>query len=163
MTIRTALYSGSFDPLTFGHVDIARRALAFCDRLVVAVGTHHGKTPRLSADVRMSLIEKEIGAMAIAEKADFAVVTFDGLVVEAAVAHGAGVIVRGVRNLTDFDYEVGMAQMNATLESGVETVFLAASPEVGFISSTLVRQISAMGGDISAFVPESVRLALAGS
>jgi pantetheine-phosphate adenylyltransferase len=157
---RTALYPGSFDPLTFGHIDVATRAFALADRLVVAIGTHHGKAPRLSAETRGALIEAEIGPLAARAGGTLEVVTFDGLAVDCATAHGATIIVRGLRGFVDFDYETPMAQMNATMAPGVQTVFLAAAPHVGFISSTLVRQVSAMGGDVSAFVPESVRAAL---
>ncbi|MFV2093239.1 MAG: pantetheine-phosphate adenylyltransferase [Hyphomicrobiales bacterium] len=157
---RIALYPGSFDPLTLGHIDIARRALSIADTLVVAIGTHHGKAPLLDVATRTRLIENEISPIATEAGAQFTVVTFAGLVVEAARAAGATLLVRGVRNVTDFDYEMRMSQMNRALEEGVETVFLAAGSDVGFISSTLVRQISAMGGDVAAFVPASVQDAL---
>ncbi|VAW12560.1 Phosphopantetheine adenylyltransferase [hydrothermal vent metagenome] len=157
---RIALYPGSFDPLTLGHIDIARRAFALADTLVVAIGTHHGKTPVLDAATRATLIETEIGALAASAGAKVKVMTFDGLVVDAARTAGATLLVRGVRNVTDFDYEMRMSQMNRALEARIETVFLAAGSDVGFISSTLVRQISAMGGDVSAFVPEAVQNAL---
>lgn len=157
---RVALYPGSFDPLTLGHIDIARRALLIADTLVVAIGTHHGKKPMLDVAIRRRLVEDEIAPIAAQAGAGFDVVTFDGLVVDAARAAGATLLVRGVRNVTDFDYEMRMSQMNRALEGGIETVFLAAGSDVGFISSTLVRQISAMGGDVSAFVPVTVQGAL---
>ena len=157
---RIALYPGSFDPLTLGHIDIARRAFALADTLVVAIGTHHGKVPMLDTATRTALIESEIAPLAGSAGAKVTVMTFDGLVVDAARAAGATLLVRGVRNVTDFDYEMRMSQMNRALAAGIETVFLAAGSDVGFISSTLVRQITAMGGDVSAFVPAGVQNAL---
>jgi len=157
---RIALYPGSFDPLTLGHIDIARRAFALADTLVVAIGTHHGKVPVLDAATRIALVEAEMAPLAASAGGQVKVMTFDGLVVDAARACGATLLIRGVRNVTDFDYEMRMSQMNRALEKGIETVFLAAGSDVGFISSTLVRQISAMGGDVSAFVPPKVQQAL---
>ncbi len=157
---RIALYPGSFDPLTLGHIDIARRAFALADTLVVAIGTHHGKVPVLDVSTRMALVEAEMAPLAAAAGGRINVVTFDGLVVEAARTAKATLLIRGVRNVTDFDYEMRMSQMNRALDEGIETVFLAAGSDVGFISSTLVRQISAMGGDVSAFVPGPVQKAL---
>ncbi len=157
---RIALYPGSFDPLTLGHIDIARRAFALADTLVVAIGTHHGKIPVLDVATRTALVDTEIAPLAGHAGGRLKVMTFDGLVVDAARTAGATLLVRGVRNVTDFDYEMRMSQMNRALEAGIETVFLAAGSDVGFISSTLVRQISAMGGDVSAFVPASVQDAL---
>ena len=146
----TALYSGSFDPLTFGHLDIIARAARMFDSVIIAVGSHHTKTALLSLDQRLELLEAEVNALNIA---NVTYSTFDGLVVDAARAHGAGVIVRGLRNTSDYDYEVQMAAMNAALADDVDTVFLAASPQTSFIASSLVKQIAAMGGDISSFVP----------
>ena len=157
---RIALYPGSFDPLTFGHIDVARRTFSLADRLVIAIGTHHGKAPRLSVETRQSLITEELNPIAAAIGAELDVITFDGLAVHCATANGATIIIRGIRGITDYEYEAPMAQMNATMAPNVQTVFLAASPEVGFISSTLARQVSAMGGDVSAFVPPRVAAAL---
>ncbi len=146
----TALYPGSFDPVTFGHLDIIARAARIFDTLVLAVGAHHSKTSLLPLDQRLSLLETEVATLNI-NNVKF--ITFDGLVVEAARNHSAGVIVRGLRNTTDFDYEAQMAAMNAAMAGEVETVFLSASPKTGFIASSLVKQIARMGGDISGFVP----------
>lgn len=158
---RTALYPGSFDPITLGHIDIARRTFALADKLVVAIGTHHGKAPMLDVLARIDLIKAEIAPLATKAGVEFAVTTFDGLVVDAARQNGATLLIRGLRNITDFDYEISMSQMNRAMADDVETVFLAAAPDVAFISSTLVRQVSAMGGDISGFVSPKVRDALA--
>lgn len=157
---RTAFYPGSFDPLNLGHMDIARRACVMADKLVVAVGTHHGKKPRLDVDKRLSLIESELGGIAKSANSTLSVTTFDGLAVDAARAAGATIIIRGLRNVTDFDYELPMSQMNAQMAPDIETVFLATGAEFGFISSTLVRQISAMSGDVSKFVSPKVQEAL---
>jgi len=144
-----ALYPGSFDPVTFGHLDIIARAARVFDTLILAVGSHHTKTSLLPLDQRLLLLETEVAALDI-KNVKF--ITFDGLVVDAARNQGAGVIVRGLRNTTDFDYEAQMSAMNATIAAEVETVFLSASPKTGYIASSLVKQIARMGGDISGFV-----------
>jgi pantetheine-phosphate adenylyltransferase len=158
--IRTALYSGSFDPVTNGHVDVIRHALGLCDKLIIAIGTHPGKTPLLSAEERTRLLRDVVGP--IAKSADVAidVITFDGLVVDAARQHNATLIVRGLRDGTDLDYEMQMSGMNAQMAPGLQTVFLPASPAVRHITATLVRQIAAMGGNISGFVPSVVEATL---
>jgi len=146
----TALYPGSFDPVTFGHLDIIARAARMFDTLILAVGSHHTKTSLLALDQRVALLETEVAALNIN---NVRFITFDGLVVDAARNQRAGVIVRGLRNTADFDYETQMAAMNAAMAGEVETVFLSASPKTGFIASSLVKQIARMGGDISGFVP----------
>jgi pantetheine-phosphate adenylyltransferase len=158
---RVALYSGSFDPLTNGHLDIIRRAGRLCDELVVAIGAHPGKTPMFSAEERCRLVEQACRGTLAAHACTISVRIFTGLVVEVAHAAGATMIVRGLRDGTDLDYEMQMAGMNAVMAPDVETVFLAASPSVRHITATLVRQIASMGGDVSSFVPGAVTLALA--
>jgi pantetheine-phosphate adenylyltransferase len=158
---RVALYAGSFDPLTNGHVDVIENAGALCDELVVAIGTHPGKTPMLSAVERASLIEQVCGGLLLAPACKLSVRTFSGLAVEAARAAGASLILRGLRDGTDLDDEMRMAAMNAAMAPEIKTVFLAASPSVRHISATLVRQIAGLGGDVSAFVPAAVAQALA--
>ncbi|MDR3500094.1 MAG: pantetheine-phosphate adenylyltransferase [Parvibaculum sp.] len=153
---RVGLYPGTFDPMTNGHLDIIRRALTLVDHLVVAIGVNATKTPMLSFEERAALIEAEAGPVARKLGARITTASFSGLVVDAADAHGANVIIRGLRGGIDYEYEVQMVGMNRTMNPRVETVFLAASPETQFISSTLVRQIAGMGGDISAFVPKRV-------
>ncbi len=153
---RTALYPGSFDPLTNGHLDMLRASFALCDRLIVAIGVHPAKKPMLSADDRVRLIEDVAGPLAKAAGVDFEVRTFDNLVVDFAADVGAGILIRGLRDGTDLDYEMQMAGMNRTMAPDLQTVFLPASPEERHITATLVRQIAAMGGDISGFVPEPV-------
>jgi pantetheine-phosphate adenylyltransferase len=151
-----ALYAGSFDPVTNGHLAIVRAALPLCDRLVIAVGVHHAKSPLLSIEDRIELIEAGCRPLCDAAGVELEVVTFDGLVVEAARLADAGLMVRGLRNLSDFDYEMQMAGMNRGLAPEVQTVFLPAEDGVRSISSSLVRQIAAMGGAIEHLVPESV-------
>lgn len=159
---RIALYAGSFDPLTNGHADIIERAGALCDELVVAIGTHPGKTPLFSVAERASLLEIVFKDLAGKAACKLLVRTFSGLAVEAARAAGASLILRGLRDGTDLDDEMRMAAMNAAMAPEIKTVFLAASPSVRHISATLVRQIAWLGGDTSAFVPAAVAKALAG-
>lgn len=153
---RTGIYPGTFDPMTNGHLDIIRRALTLVDHLVVAMGIQATKTPMLTFDERAALIQAEAGPIAKKYGSKITVASFTGLVVDAADAHGANVIIRGLRGGIDYEYEVQMVGMNRSMNPRVETVFLAASPETQFISSTLVRQIAGMGGDISRFVPKRV-------
>ena len=153
---RIALYAGSFDPVTNGHLDVVRHAVALADKLVIAIGVHPGKAPLFSADERLAMLQATCGPLAQAAKCELACVTFSGLVIEEAKRLGATILVRGLRDGTDFNYEMQMAGMNETMAPGVQTVFLPASPPVRPITATLVRQIAAMGGDVSAFVPASV-------
>jgi pantetheine-phosphate adenylyltransferase len=151
-----ALYPGSFDPVTNGHVDVVRHAARLASRLVIAVGVHPGKAPLFSADDRIAMLEKTCGAAVREAGCEFACITFDDLAVSAARRVGATIMVRGVRDGTDLDYEMQLAGMNAAMAPEVQTVFLPASVPVRPISATLVRQIAGMGGDVSAFVPASV-------
>ena len=158
--MRIAIYTGSFDPLTNGHVDVIRQAGLICDRLVVAIGVHPGKTPVFTAEERADLIRAACADLLAAEKCELQVVTFSGLAVNAARENGARIVVRGLRDGTDLDYEMQMAGMNGIMAPEVETVFFAASPDVRHITATLVRQIAAMGGDIAPFAPEVAAKAL---
>jgi pantetheine-phosphate adenylyltransferase len=153
---RTALFTGSFDPITNGHLDIVRQACRIADHIVVAIGVHSSKAPILPAEERAELITAVCGPVTEAEGSSLAVVTFKDLAVDAARRHGASLIVRGLRDGSDFDYEVQMASMNAVMAPEIQTVFFAASPAVRPITATLVRQIASMGGDVSAFVPDLV-------
>ncbi|MGH6847550.1 MAG: pantetheine-phosphate adenylyltransferase [Methylocella sp.] len=159
--IRVALYAGSFDPLTNGHVEVVESAGALCDELVVAIGTHPGKTPMFSVEERAALIEQVCGGLPLTFARKLSVRAFSGLAVEAARAAGASLMLRGLRDSADLDAEMQMAAMNAAMAPEIKTVFFAASPAVRHISATLVRQIAGLGGDVSAFVPEAVALALA--
>ncbi len=154
--VRTALYTGSFDPLTNGHLDVVRNACRLVDRLVIAIGIHPGKEPMFSAEERADMVREVCAPVASGEGTSFEVTTFAGLAVDAARRAGATVIVRGIRDGTDLDYEMQMAAMNATMAADVQTIFLPASPAVRPITATLVRQIARMGGDVSGFVPSAV-------
>ena len=152
----TAFYPGSFDPMTNGHLDVLMQALNVASKVIVAIGIHPGKTPLFSFEERAELIRRSI-AEALPERAgDVSVVSFSNLVVDAARSHKAGLLIRGLRDGTDLDYEMQMAGMNAAMAPDIQTVFLPASPRVRPITATLVRQIAAMGGDVSAFVPVPV-------
>jgi pantetheine-phosphate adenylyltransferase len=153
---RTALYAGSFDPVTNGHLDVVRQAVTLADRLVLAIGIHPGKTPLFPFEERRAMLTETCSPLAKAKGVELACVTFDDLVIEAARREGASILIRGLRDGTDFDYEMQMAGMNATMAPGIQTVFLPASPAVRPITATLVRQIARMGGDIAAFVPAPV-------
>ena len=153
---RIALYAGSFDPVTNGHVDVVRHAVRLADRLVLAIGVHPGKAPLFPTDERLAMLEEICGPIAREAKCEIACITFDNLAVEAARKAGATMLIRGLRDGTDFDYEMQMAGMNEAMAPGVQTVFLPASPTVRPITATLVRQIAGMGGDVAAFVPASV-------
>jgi pantetheine-phosphate adenylyltransferase len=153
---RIALYAGSFDPVTNGHIDVVRHAVRLADRLVLAVGVHPGKAPLFTAEERLAMLEETCAPLAREAKCELSCITFDNLVTVAAKKAGASLLIRGLRDGTDLDYEMQMAGMNETLAGDVQTVFLPASPMTRPITATLVRQIAGMGGDVSAFVPASV-------
>ena len=154
--IRTALYAGSFDPVTNGHLDVVRQASRLVQRLVLAIGVHPGKAPLFTAQERTELLRATCAPLVEAEGAEAAIVTFDDLAVSAARREGARLFIRGLRDGTDLDYEMQLAGMNAAMAGEVQTVFLPASTGVRPITATLVRQIAAMGGDVSPFVPPLV-------
>jgi pantetheine-phosphate adenylyltransferase len=159
--LRTALFPGSFDPVTNGHLDLVRQSVRFVDRLVLAVGTHPGKAPLFTSEERLGMLAEICEPVARASGCELACTTFADLVVTAAQRAGATLLIRGLRGLTDFDYEMEMAGMNAAMAPDVQTIFLPASADVRPITATLVRQIASMGGDVSKFVPASVAARLA--
>lgn len=158
---RVGVYPGTFDPPTVGHVDIARRALRVVDRLVIGVAANVGKGPMFTVAQRVRMVEEAMGAAcapAVARR--IAVTPFHNLLMHFTMAQGATVIVRGLRAVSDFEYEFQMAGMNARLEPEVETVFLMASEGIQFIASRLVKEIFLLGGDVTPFVPPNVALRL---
>lgn len=157
---RTGLYTGSFDPLTNGHAEVIAAASRLCDRLVVGVGTHASKSPLLSTELRLALIEAVCAEPAKEQGCALEARAFGGLAVEAARQYGAGLIVRGVRDNSDLDDELRMVGMNAAMAPDIRTVLIPASAATRSISGTLVRQIALMGGDVSPFVPPAVVEAL---
>ncbi len=148
--------SGSFDPPTKGHLDVIARAARMVDRLVVGIGVHPGKVPMFTAEERIEMLEAETQAIAKATGCKFKIITFDTLTIDAARAEDATIIIRGLRDSTDFDYEMQMAGMNGAMAPDIDTVFLPASPGVRHVTGTLVRQIAMMGGPIADFVSAAV-------
>lgn len=160
MTDRTAIYAGSFDPLTNGHLDVLKGALTLADTIYAAIGVHPGKAPIFSFEERARMIEDVVQSALGADAGRIKVISFDGLLVDAARRVGATLIIRGLRDGTDLDYEMGMAGMNRAMAGELQTIFLPASPPVRMITATLVRQIAAMGGDVKPFAPPVVVKAL---
>jgi pantetheine-phosphate adenylyltransferase len=152
---RIAVYSGTFDPITLGHEDVARRAAGLFDTLIIAVALAHHKKTLFPLNARILLAKA-----ALKDVANVVVMPFDGLIMDFCKVQGATAVVRGVRNVTDFDYEAQMASMNRKLLPAVETIFLLPSADVQPISSTLVREISKLGGDVSQMVNGPVAAAL---
>jgi pantetheine-phosphate adenylyltransferase len=153
---KTVFYAGSFDPVTYGHLDLVERAAKLFARVVIGVGIHHGKKPLFSDDERVAMLRQEVGPLAAATGASIEIATFGNLVVDAALAHGASAILRGIRDTTDFNYEMQMVGMNGTIAPQLDTIFLPAAARHRHIAATFVRQIAQMGGDVSAFVPPAV-------
>ena len=158
--MRAAFYAGSFDPLTNGHLAVIEAAAALCDKLIVAVGQHPGKAPVFSFQERAAFITSEAAGLAAALGCRLEVTHFDGLAVNAARRAGATMLIRGVRDGTDLDYEMQMAGMNASLAPALRTIFIPSSVATRHITATLVRQIARLGGDVSSFAPGGVVKAL---
>lgn len=158
MTI--AFYPGSFDPMTNGHLDVLIQALNVASEVIVAIGIHPGKAPLFSFEERAELIRLSLEETLPGEASRMRVVSFDKLVVDAAREHGADLLLRGLRDGTDLDYEMQMAGMNRQMAPDIQTVFLPAGTASRPITATLVRQIAAMGGNVEAFVPQAVLKAL---
>lgn len=151
MPMRTAIYPGSFDPVTFGHLDIISRASLMFDKLIVGVLVNSGKSPMFSAEERVNMLRIAVRGLPNVE-----VKGFDGLLVDFAAQCGSGVIVRGLRAVTDFEYELQMAQMNRTLSPKLDTIFLNTDLKYAYLSSSLVKEVALYHGDIRPFVPEFV-------
>lgn len=148
---RVAVYTGTFDPPTLGHIDIARRALTLADKLVIGVATNNAKSPLFTLEQRVALLQQEVAGMGVVE-----VRAFEGLAVDFARSVGARMLVRGLRSGTDLDYERPMAAMNTTMAPEVETIFLVASPALAHIASSLVKDVARGGGNVDLFVPPAV-------
>jgi pantetheine-phosphate adenylyltransferase len=157
---RTAFYPGSFDPVTYGHLDVVARAARIADKLVLGVGVHAAKQSLIDAETRVKLLAQVTQPIADHAGIKISIVTFAGLAVDAARRAHAGFIIRGLRDASDFDYEVQMGQMNGAMAPDIETVFLAASPATRMIASSLVKQIARMGGDVSLFIPKEAQAAV---
>jgi pantetheine-phosphate adenylyltransferase len=153
---RVAIYPGTFDPITNGHLDLIVRAARIFDRIVVAVADNKNKTPLFDLGERVRL-----AAEAVSDIGGVEVVGFQGLLVECAKAHGAGVVLRGLRAVSDFEFEFQLAGMNRHLDKDLETMFLTPSEKYAFISSSIIREIARLGGDIAPFVTDRVNAALA--
>jgi pantetheine-phosphate adenylyltransferase len=158
--MRTGLYPGTFDPVTHGHIDIIRRACRLVDRLVIGVAINRDKGPLFALEERVAMIEAETGVIAAETGTVIEVHPFENLLIDCARDVGAGVIIRGLRAVADFEYEFQMVGMNRALDSSVETVFLMADVKNQAIASKLVKEIARLGGDVSKFVPPAVRAAL---
>jgi len=156
----TGFYPGSFDPVTNGHLDVIERACRLVDTLYVGVGLHVGKMPLLSDADRIELLRQTVVPIAKRTQTDVKIVEFEGLMVQKARDLDAKLIIRGLRDTTDYNYEMQMVGMNAQMAPDLQTVFVPSSPHVRHISATLVRQIAQMGGDVTAFVPAIVLKAL---
>jgi pantetheine-phosphate adenylyltransferase len=149
--MRIAIYPGTFDPITNGHLDVIRRCLTLFDKVIVAVAQREEKNPLFSIEERVKILKGVLKGMNNVE-----VDSFDGLLVDYAKEKGARAVIRGLRAVSDFEYEFQMALMNRRLDSSIETVFLTPSEEHSFLSSSLVKEIASLGGDISNMVPEGV-------
>lgn len=157
MSERVGLYPGTFDPTTLGHLDIVRRGLRLVDRLIIGVATNPEKSPMFTLGERVMQIGRETEFLTDGTGSSIEVLAFDDLLMHFAERVGAHLIIRGLRAVSDFEYEFQMAGMNRALNQEVETVFLMAAAELQPIASRLVKEVASFGGDISAFVPERVR------
>lgn len=158
--MRIGLYPGTFDPVTHGHTDIIRRACSLVDRLVIGVAINRDKGPLFGLEERVAMLNAETGAIADRTGTEIVVHPFENLLIDCARDVGAGVIIRGLRAVADFEYEFQMVGMNRALDNSIETVFLMADAKNQAIASKLVKEIARLGGDVTKFVPAAVRQAL---
>lgn len=153
---KVAIYPGTFDPITLGHVDVARRAARLFDRVYVAVAATSSKQPVFSLEERT-----ELAQAALTDIDNIQVTSFSGLLVDFAAKHGAIALVRGLRAVSDYEYEIQLAAINQRLNPEIETIFLSPGEDLGFVSSSIVRELARLGGDVRPFVPDNVSRALA--
>ena len=158
--MRIGLYPGTFDPITLGHTDIIQRAMALVDRLVIGVAINRDKGPLFTLEERVAMVEAECAAIIAKTGGEIVVHPFENLLIDCARDVGAGIIIRGLRAVADFEYEFQMVGMNRAMDDSVETVFLMADARRQAIASKLVKEIARLGGDVSRFVTPSVRVAL---
>jgi pantetheine-phosphate adenylyltransferase len=151
----TAIYPGTFDPITYGHIDLVNRAAKLFDKVIVAIAINPGKKPMFTLDERVALARETLQAHDNVE-----VRGFEGLLVNEAINMGANVIIRGLRAVSDFEYELQLATMNRRMQSQVETLFLTPAENLSFVSSSLVKEIAVLGGDVAEFVAPAVQAAL---
>src|ERR1700744_1679576 len=157
---RIAFYAGSFDPVTNGHLDVVRQAVFLSNRLIVAIGINPGKKPLFSVEERLAMIQDVFGPLAAKASCELEAITYDNLTVAEAEKRGATIMIRGLRDGTDLDYEMQIAGMNEAMAPDVQTGFLPASVAARPVTAALVRQVASMGGDVPAFVPASVAASL---
>ena len=163
MTTRISIYPGTFDPLTFGHIDIIERAARLGNQLIVAVAENSGKQPLFSVEERTQIVADEVQRINNTNNVPYAVLVknFSGLLTDFADSQGANVVIRGLRAVADFEYEFQMASINKRLHGELETVFLMAAEQQHFVASRFVKEVARFGGDVSSFVPEKVARKLA--
>ena len=155
MQVRRAIYPGSFDPVTNGHLDVIERGRKLFDEVIVAVAYNEEKNALFSLDERLQLLEQSIGTVD-----NVRIAQFDGLLVDFAIAQNANAVIRGLRAVSDFEFEFQMALMNRKLETAVETIFLMPKEEYTYLSSRIIKEIARLAGDVSSFVPPAVVKAL---
>ena len=151
-----AVYAGTFDPITNGHLDIIRRSMEFCTTLVIAIGVNSSKKTMFSEKERLAQISQALDGLVLLDGQNIEVSSFQGLLVDYAKQEGAKVLIRGIRNVSDFEYEINLANINKTVAPGIDTIFLPTSPELAVVSSSMVKEIAKYGGDVSRFVPKHV-------